>query len=102
MKPSAAVGPEPNAVAERSARGRRPTPAGISSGTARACAAIHGQEESRVVHAHGLSTFTALQRKGIPGKLLIFPDENHRVLKPANSLQWHDTVLGWLAEWLKK
>ena len=63
---------------------------------------IHGQKDFRVVYAHGLSTFTALQRKGIPSKLLIFPDENHWVLKPANSLQWHDTVLGWLGEWLKK
>ena len=63
---------------------------------------IHGQKDYRVVYAHGLSTFTALQRRGIPSKLLIFPDENHWVLKPANSLQWHDTVLGWLGEWLKK
>ncbi len=63
---------------------------------------IHGQKDYRVVYTQGLSTFTALQRKGIPSKLLIFPDENHWVLKPANSLQWHDTVLGWLGEWLKK
>ena len=63
---------------------------------------IHGQKDFRVVYAQGLSTFTALQRRGIPSKLLIFPDENHWVLKPANSLQWHDTVLGWLDEWLKK
>jgi len=63
---------------------------------------IHGQKDYRVVYAHGLSTFTALQRRGIPSKLLIFPDENHWVLKPANSLQWHDTVLGWLGDWLKK
>jgi dipeptidyl aminopeptidase/acylaminoacyl peptidase len=63
---------------------------------------IHGQKDYRVVYTQGLSTFTALQRKGIPSKLLIFPDENHWVLKPANSLQWHETVLGWLGEWLKK
>jgi dipeptidyl aminopeptidase/acylaminoacyl peptidase len=62
---------------------------------------IHGQKDYRVVYAQGLSTFTALQR-GHPDKLLIFPDENHWVLKPANSLQWHDTVLGWLGDWLKK
>jgi dipeptidyl aminopeptidase/acylaminoacyl peptidase len=42
-----------------------------------------------------------LQRKGIPSKLLYFPDENHWVLKPANSIQWHETVLGWLDQWLK-
>ena len=63
---------------------------------------IHGQKDYRVVYTQGISTFTALQRKGIPSKLLIFPDENHWVLKPANSLQWHDTVIGWLGEWLKK
>jgi len=63
---------------------------------------IHGQKDYRVVYTQGISTFTALQRRGIPSKLLIFPDENHWVLKPANSLQWHDTVLGWLGEWLKK
>jgi len=44
----------------------------------------------------GLSTFTALQRKGIESKLLYFPDENHWVLKPANSVLWHDTVNDWL------
>ena len=63
---------------------------------------IHGQKDYRVVYTQGLSTFTALQRRGIPSKLLIFPDENHWVLKPANSLQWHETVLGWMDEWLKK
>ena len=47
----------------------------------------------------GLGTFNALQRRGIPSKLLYFPDENHWVLKPQNSLLWHETVLGWLDEW---
>ncbi len=63
---------------------------------------IHGMKDFRVAYTQGLSTFTALQRKGIPSKLMIFPDENHWVLKPANSIQWHDTVLGWLDQWLKK
>ena len=63
---------------------------------------VHGQKDYRVVYSQGLSTFTALQRRGIPSKLLIFPDENHWVVKPANSILWHDTVLAWLAEWLKK
>jgi dipeptidyl aminopeptidase/acylaminoacyl peptidase len=43
-----------------------------------------------------MSTFTALQRKGIPSKFLYFPDENHWVLKPANSIVWHETVNAWL------
>jgi dipeptidyl aminopeptidase/acylaminoacyl peptidase len=63
---------------------------------------IHGQKDFRVVYTQGISTFTALQRKGVPSKLLIYPDENHWVLKPANSIQWHETVLGWLDEWVKK
>jgi len=49
-----------------------------------------------------LGTFTALQRRGIPSKLLYFPDENHWVQKPANSILWHETVLAWLDQWLKK
>jgi dipeptidyl aminopeptidase/acylaminoacyl peptidase len=63
---------------------------------------VHGMKDFRVVYTQGISTFTALQRKGIPSKLLIYPDENHWVLKPANSIQWHDTVIGWLDRWLKK
>lgn len=62
---------------------------------------IHGQQDHRVPLEQGLSTFNALQRRGIPSRLLFFPDENHWVLKPHNSLQWHDTVLGWLDRWLK-
>jgi dipeptidyl aminopeptidase/acylaminoacyl peptidase len=63
---------------------------------------IHGQKDFRIPYTQGLSTFTALQRKGIPSKLVIFPDENHWVLKPANSIKWHETVLAWLDSWLKK
>jgi len=54
------------------------------------------------VDSHGMSTFTALQRRGIPSKLLHFPDENHWVMKPANSILWHETVIGWLDQWTKK
>ncbi|MFQ5462154.1 MAG: prolyl oligopeptidase family serine peptidase [Phycisphaerae bacterium] len=63
---------------------------------------IHGAHDYRVVDTQGLSTFTALQRRGIPSKLLYFPDESHWVLKPANSVLWHDTVIGWIDEWAKK
>lgn len=62
---------------------------------------VHGVKDYRVVYTQGLSTFTALQRKGIPSKLLVFPDENHWVLKPQNSLLWHDTVRAWLDQWLR-
>ncbi len=60
---------------------------------------VHGGKDYRVVDTEGLSTFTAAQRRGVPSKLLYFPDENHWVLKPANSILWHDTVLGWLDQW---
>ena len=62
---------------------------------------IHGALDFRVVDTQGISTFTALQRRGIPSKLLYFPDENHWVLKPHNSILWHETVLNWLDEWCK-
>ena len=63
---------------------------------------VHGGKDYRVVDTQGIATFTALQRKGIPSKFLYFPDENHWVLKPQNSILWHETVLGWLDQWLKK
>jgi len=62
---------------------------------------IHSAKDYRVVDTQGISTFTALQRKGIPSKLLYFPDENHWVLKPANGILWHETVIGWLDQWTK-
>lgn len=62
---------------------------------------IHGAKDYRVPDAQGIATFTALQRRGIESKFLYFPDENHWVLKPANSLQWHAEVLDWLDTWLK-
>lgn len=63
---------------------------------------VHGALDYRVVDTQGLSTFTAAQRLGVPSKLLYFPDENHWVLKPANSILWHETVIGWLDQWCKK
>jgi dipeptidyl aminopeptidase/acylaminoacyl peptidase len=62
---------------------------------------IHGAKDFRVVETGGFATFTALQRKGIPSRFLYFPDENHWVLKPANSILWHDTVLDWLDQWIR-
>ncbi|MBA3454627.1 MAG: S9 family peptidase [Deltaproteobacteria bacterium] len=63
---------------------------------------IHGGLDFRVVDTQGMSTFTALQRKGVPSKFIHFPDENHWVLKPQNSKLWHDEVLAWLDRWTKK
>jgi dipeptidyl aminopeptidase/acylaminoacyl peptidase len=62
---------------------------------------IHGQKDYRVVYTQGIATFTALQRRGIPSRFLFFPDENHWVLSPANSIYWHENVMGWLDRWVK-
>ncbi|GAB3343229.1 alpha/beta hydrolase family protein [Marilutibacter aestuarii] len=59
---------------------------------------IHGQLDYRIPVEQGLGVFTALQRQGIESKFLYFPDENHWVLKPQNSVQWHDTVNAWLEQ----
>ena len=60
---------------------------------------IHSGKDFRIPDTQGMGAFTALQRRGIPSKLLHFPDENHWVLKPQNSVQWHETVNEWLKEW---
>ena len=62
---------------------------------------IHGAKDYRLADAEGIATFTALQRRGIPSQLLYFPDENHWVLQPKNSILWHETILAWLQQWLK-
>ncbi len=62
---------------------------------------IHGGKDFRVVDTQGISTFTALQRRGVPSEFLYFPDESHWVLKPHNSILWHETVLAWLDRWTK-
>ncbi len=61
---------------------------------------VHGQLDYRIPVEQGIATFTALQRRGIESKFLYFPDENHWVLKPQNSVLWHDTVNGWLRQYL--
>jgi dipeptidyl aminopeptidase/acylaminoacyl peptidase len=63
---------------------------------------IHGAKDYRLVDSEGIATFTALQRRGIPSQFLYFPDENHWVLKPKNSILWHETILAWLERWLKE
>ena len=61
---------------------------------------ITGEKDFRIPYTQGLASFTALQRRGIPSKLLVFPDENHWVLKPKNSIQWYDNVFGWMNRWM--
>jgi len=56
----------------------------------------HDELDLRVPYSQGLATFTALQRRGIESRFVVFPDENHWVLKPANSIFWYTTVLDWM------
>lgn len=63
---------------------------------------IHNDLDFRVPLSQGMELFTALQRKGIPSRFVMFPDEGHWVNKPANSELWHQEVFAWLAEYLKK
>jgi dipeptidyl aminopeptidase/acylaminoacyl peptidase len=62
---------------------------------------IHGELDYRVPVGEGLQLFTAVQRRGIDSKLLIFPDEGHWVLKPQNLQLWFNTILDWLDKYLE-
>ena len=61
---------------------------------------IHGQKDYRVPVEQGMALFTALQMQDVPSRFLYYPDEGHWILKPANSVLWYDTVLGWLRQWV--
>jgi dipeptidyl aminopeptidase/acylaminoacyl peptidase len=61
---------------------------------------IHGQLDMRVNVNHGLELFNTLQNRGVPSKFVYFPDENHWVLKPQNSLFWYDTKRKWLEQYV--
>jgi dipeptidyl aminopeptidase/acylaminoacyl peptidase len=61
---------------------------------------VHGQQDFRIPVEQGIAAFTAAQRKGVESKFLYFPDENHWVLKPQNSVLWHDTVNDWLKQYI--
>ncbi|KAF3056317.1 Dipeptidyl-peptidase 5 [Daldinia childiae] len=60
---------------------------------------IHSELDYRLPISEGLAAFNTLQTHNIPSRILIFPDENHWVLKPENSLVWHKEVLGWINKW---
>jgi dipeptidyl aminopeptidase/acylaminoacyl peptidase len=62
---------------------------------------ICGEQDFRVPYTQSLELYTALQRQGVPSRLLVFPDEGHWVLKPDNSVLWHKQVLGWLNQYLR-
>ena len=63
---------------------------------------IHGEKDYRINATQGMSAFNAARMRGIEAQLLIFPDENHWVLKPQNGILWQRTYFNWLDRWLKK
>ena len=63
---------------------------------------IHGEKDYRILASQGMAAFNAAKLRGVPAKLLIYPDENHWVLKPQNGVLWQRTFVGWLDQWLKK
>ncbi|ABQ67460.1 peptidase S9, prolyl oligopeptidase active site domain protein [Rhizorhabdus wittichii RW1] len=62
---------------------------------------IHGEKDFRIPYTQGIAAFTAAQRRGIESRLVVYPDENHWILKPKNSIQWYTEVLGWMDEHTK-
>ena len=62
---------------------------------------IHGMMDFRIPYEQGMAAFNAAQMMGVPSKLVIFPEENHWILQPQNSLYWHREFFGWLDKWVK-
>ena len=63
---------------------------------------IHGEKDYRILANQGMAAFDAAKMRGVPAQLLIFPDENHWVLKPQNGILWQRTFFSWLDKWLKE
>ena len=62
---------------------------------------IHGGSDFRVPYDEGMAAFNAAQMMGVPSRLIVFPHENHWILKPQNALYWHRSYFGWLDRWMK-
>jgi dipeptidyl aminopeptidase/acylaminoacyl peptidase len=62
---------------------------------------IHGEKDYRILASQGMAAFDAAVLRGVPAEMLIYPDENHWVLKPQNGILWQRTYFGWLDKWLK-
>ena len=63
---------------------------------------IHGEKDYRILYSQAVSAFQAARLRGVPAELLLFPDENHWVLKPQNGILWQRTYFNWLDRWLKQ
>lgn len=77
------------------------SPIRFASGMNTPMLVVHGERDYRVPVGQGLLIYGVLKAKGVPARLVYFPDENHWVLKPRNSLLWNREVHAWLARWLK-
>ena len=62
---------------------------------------IHGDRDYRILSSQSMAAFNAAKLKGVPAQLLLFPDENHWVLRPQNGILWQRTFFGWLDKWVK-
>jgi dipeptidyl aminopeptidase/acylaminoacyl peptidase len=62
---------------------------------------IHGSTDYRIPDVSGIGMFTALQSKGVDSRLVLFPEENHWVMNPNNSIEWHNEILAWLDKYMK-
>lgn len=62
---------------------------------------IHGGQDFRIPYDQGMAAFNCAQLMGVPSKLIVFPDENHWILKPQNALFWHRSYFEWLDRWCK-
>ena len=63
---------------------------------------MHGENDFRISYTQGLQAFQAARLRNIPAKLVVFPDENHWILKPQNGILWQREFFGWLDKYLKK
>jgi dipeptidyl aminopeptidase/acylaminoacyl peptidase len=75
-------------------------PAQFAAGQGTPTLVIHGERDYRVPVGQGLEAYAVLKAKGVPARLVYFPDENHWILKPQNSILWYREFLGWLQRWL--
>jgi dipeptidyl aminopeptidase/acylaminoacyl peptidase len=80
---------------------REQSPSGFVKNFKTPTLVIHGALDFRVPDAQGIGMYTALQRRGVPSRLLYFPDEGHWILKPANRIVWWTQMHEWLAKYLK-
>ena len=61
----------------------------------------HGEYDYRILASQGMAAFNAAKLRGIPAEMVIFPDENHWILKPQNAVLWQRLFFRWFDRWLK-